>query len=108
MRFSTPFLGDYEDFKTFFHGHTFTGNQLGCAAALANIKLFEETNLIDKMRPVIEHFEHRLRDFYTLDHVGDVRVCGLAAGIELVKDKTAKAEYPTAERDGLARYAKKR
>ena len=95
------FLGDYEDFKTFFHGHTFTGNQLGCAAALANIKLFEETNLIDKMRPVIEHFEHRLREFYALDHVGDVRVCGLAAGIELVKDKTAKEEYPAVERIGM-------
>ena len=95
------FLGDYEDFKTFFHGHTFTGNQLGCAAALANIKLFEDTNLIDKMSPAIDRFKNRLRDFYALDHVGDVRVCGLAAGIELVKDKTAKAEFPTAERVGL-------
>ena len=95
------FLGDYEDFKTFFHGHTFTGNQLGCAAALANINLFEETDLINMMPPAINHFKNRLQEFYTLEHVGDVRVRGLAAGIELVKDKITKEEYPTAERVGI-------
>ena len=95
------FLGDYRDFKTFFHGHTFTGNQLGCAAALANISLFEETNLIDKIQPTIEHFKNRLQGFYTLDHVGDVRVCGLAVGIELVRDRVTKEEYPAAEKVGI-------
>ncbi len=95
------FLGDYSDFKTFFHGHTFTGNQLGCAAALANINLFEETDLIRKIQPTIEHFKHRLQEFYTLDHVGDARVCGLAAGIELVRDRVTKEEYPAAEKVGM-------
>ena len=95
------FLGDYRDFKTFFHGHTFTGNQLACAAALANINLFEETNLIDQIQPTIEHFKKQLQEFYALDHVGDVRVCGLAAGIELVKDRVTKEEYPAAEKVGM-------
>lgn len=95
------FLGDYRDFKTFFHGHTFTGNQLGCAAALANINLFEKTDLIRKIQPTIEHFKDRLQEFYTLDHVGDVRVCGLAAGIELVRDRVTKEEYPAAEKVGM-------
>jgi adenosylmethionine-8-amino-7-oxononanoate aminotransferase len=95
------FLGDYRDFKTFFHGHTFTGNQLGCAAALANINLFEKTDLIRKIQPTIEHFKDRLQEFYTLDHVGDVRVCGLAAGIELVQDRVTKEEYPAAEKVGM-------
>ena len=95
------FLGDYSDFKTFFHGHTFTGNQLGCAAALANINLFEETDLIRKIQPTIEHFKHRLQEFYTLDHVGDARVCGLVAGIELVRDRVTKEEYPAAEKVGM-------
>lgn len=95
------FLGDYRDFKTFFHGHTFTGNQLGCAAALANISLFEETNLIAQIQPTIEHFKNRLQGFYTLDHVGDVRVCGLAVGIELVRDRVTKEEYPAAEKVGM-------
>ena len=95
------FLGDYRDFKTFFHGHTFTGNQLGCAAALANINLFEETDLIRKIQPTIEHFKDRLQKFYTLDHVGDVRICGLTAGIELVRDRVTKEEYPAAEKVGM-------
>ncbi|MDE0300560.1 MAG: adenosylmethionine--8-amino-7-oxononanoate transaminase [Candidatus Poribacteria bacterium] len=95
------FLGDYGDFRTFFHGHTFTGNQLGCVAALANINLFEETNLIDRIQPTIEHFKDRLKEFYTLDHVGDVRVCGLAAGIELVRDRVSKEEYPAADKVGM-------
>ena len=95
------FLGDYRDFKTFFHGHTFTGNQLGCAAALANINLFEKTDLIRKIQPTIEHFKDRLKEFYTLDHVGDVRVCGLTAGIELVQDRVTKEEYPAAEKVGM-------
>ncbi len=95
------FLGDYEDFKTFFHGHTFTGNQLGCAAALANINIFEETKLVARIQPTIEHFKNRLQTFYALDHVGDVRVCGLAAGIELVKDRVTKEEYPEAEKVGM-------
>lgn len=95
------FLGDYRDFKTFFHGHTFTGNQLGCAAALANINLFEETDLIRKIQPTIEHFKDRLQEFYTLDHVGDVRICGLTAGIELVRDRVTKEEYPAAEKVGM-------
>lgn len=95
------FLGDYRDFRTFFHGHTFTGNQLGCAAALANINLFEETDLIHKIQPTIEHFKDRLQEFYALDHVGDVRVCGLAAGIELVRNTVSKEEYPAAEKVGM-------
>ena len=95
------FLGDHRDFKAFFHGHTFTGNQLGCAAALANINLFEETDLIGQIQPTIKHFKDRLQEFYTLDHVGDVRVCGLAAGIELVRDRDTKEEYPAAEKVGM-------
>ncbi len=95
------FLGEYKQLKTLFHGHTFTGNQLGCAVALANIEIFENENLIEKIQPTIEHFEHRLHEFYSLAHVGDVRVCGLAAGVELVRDKTTKEEYPFEEQVGI-------
>ena len=95
------FLGEYEDLKTFFHGHTFTGNPLACAVALENIAIFERENLISQLQPTIEHFGNRLQEFYRLPHVGDVRVCGLAAGIELMKNPDAHTPYPFEEKVGI-------
>ncbi len=95
------FLGEYRDLKTFFHGHTFTGNPLACAVALENISIFERENLLSKLQPIIEHFRNRLQEFYELQHVGDVRVCGLAAGVELMKDPDTGTPYPFEEKIGL-------
>ena len=95
------FLGDYRDLKTFFHGHTFTGNPLACAVALENIAIFERENLLSRLQPIIEHFNNRLQEFYKLRHVGDVRVCGLAAGVELMKNPDTHTPYPFAEKMGI-------
>lgn len=95
------FLGEYRDLKTFFHGHTFTGNPLACAVALENISIFERENLLSKIQPIIEHLRNRLQEFYELPHVGDVRVCGLAAGIELMKDPDTGTPYPFEEKVGI-------
>ncbi len=95
------FLGEYSELKTFFHGHTFTGNPLACAVALENIAIFEQENLIDRLQPTITHFKKRLQDFYTLPHVGDVRVCGMAAGIELMKNPDTKIPFPFEEKVGI-------
>ena len=95
------FLGEYKNLKTFFHGHTFTGNQLGCAAAYANLEIFEKEGLLEKIQPTIAHFKSRLKEFRSLDHVGDVRICGLAAGVELVRDRDAKEAYPLEEKVGV-------
>lgn len=95
------FLGEYGDLKTFFHGHTFTGNPLACAVALENIAIFERENLLDRLQSTITHFEERLQEFYTLPHVGDVRVCGMAAGIELMKNRDADTPYPFEEKVGI-------
>ena len=95
------FLGEYSDLKTFFHGHTFTGNPLACAVALENIAIFERENLLSKLQPTIEHFRNRLQDFYALPHVGDVRVCGLAAGVELMKNPDTHTPYPFEEKMGI-------
>ena len=95
------FLGEYRDLKTFFHGHTFTGNPLACAVALENIAIFERENLLSQLQPTIEHFRNRLQEFYRLPHVGDVRVCGLAAGIELMKNPDAHTPYPFEEKVGI-------
>ena len=95
------FLGEYRDLKTFFHGHTFTGNPLACAVALENIAIFERENLLSQLQPTIEHFKNRLQEFYRLPPVGDVRVCGLAAGIELMKNPDAHIPYPFEEKVGI-------
>ena len=95
------FLGEYGDLKTFFHGHTFTGNPLACAVALENIAIFERENLLSQLQPTIEHFRNRLQEFYRLPHVGDVRVCGLAAGVELMKNSDAHTAYPFEEKIGI-------
>ena len=95
------FLGKYRDLKTFFHGHTFTGNPLACAVALENIAIFERENLLSELQPTIEHFRNRLQEFYRLPHVGDVRVCGLAAGVELMENPDSHTPYPFEEKVGI-------
>jgi len=94
------FLGDFKDRRTFFHGHTYTGNPLACAGALAAIGIFERDNLLEKTRKKIHLLGNLLQDFYTIDQVGDIRTCGLIAGIELVKDPESKEPYPSELRLG--------
>ena len=92
------FLGKYQDLKTFFHGHTYTGNQLGCAAAIANLEVFQRERTLKKMQKKIERLEKELAKIAEFPHVGDVRHKGLMAGIELVKDKKTKMPYPLSEK----------
>lgn len=94
------FLGRYEELKTFFHGHSYTGNPLACAAALANIEIFESEEVIKRIQEKISLLERLLKNFHELEHVGDIRQKGLIAGIELVKNKETKEPYPIAERKG--------
>ncbi|MBN1869136.1 MAG: adenosylmethionine--8-amino-7-oxononanoate transaminase [Candidatus Omnitrophica bacterium] len=95
------FVFDYKDQKTFFHGHTFTGNPLCCAAALANLKVFKKEHVLQKLQPKIKFLSLRLKEFYGLSHVGDVRQRGFMAGIELVKDRGTKEPYPWEEKIGV-------
>jgi len=94
------FLGEYEEFKTFFHGHTYTGNPLACAVSLANMEVFEEEGVLEDLRNKIEYFTKRLLPFESLDHVGEVRQRGFMVGIELVADKESKDPYPLEEKIG--------
>ena len=95
------FVFDYKDQKTFFHGHTYTGNPLACAAALANLEVFEKEGTLGKMSPKIKFLSRKLQMFYNLPHVGDVRQRGFMVGIELVRDRATKAPYPWQERVGV-------
>lgn len=102
------FLGEFSELKTFFHGHSYTGNPLACAAALACLDIFEKEDTIKGLSPKIELLESALLDISGLDHVGNVRNKGLMAGIELVKDKSSKEPYPLEEKMGwrVADYAR--
>ena len=95
------FLGRYEDFKTFFHGHSYTGNPLGCAIALANLDVFKRERTIEKLRPKIEVLRRLLKPISAHPHVGDVRQIGLIAGIELVQNRITKEPYPLMDRIGV-------
>ncbi len=90
----SEFLGDYSGKKTFFHGHSYTGNQLGCAAAIANIDLFEKNKIIDSLAEKSSLMSRLLNELDVHPHVGDIRIKGMMAGIELVKDKDSKLSYP--------------
>jgi adenosylmethionine-8-amino-7-oxononanoate aminotransferase len=96
----SAFLGKPEEGKTFYHGHTYTGNPLACAAALASIELFEKENLLAALQPKIELLHRRLEGFWDLPHVGDIRQRGMMVGIELVADKKTKQPYPRGEQVG--------
>ncbi|MEE9615117.1 MAG: adenosylmethionine--8-amino-7-oxononanoate transaminase, partial [Thermodesulfobacteriota bacterium] len=94
------FLGTRKEPDAFYHGHTYTGNPLGCAAALASLDIFKKERVIRGIQPKIRLLEKLLKDFNSLAHVGDVRQKGLMAGIEIVKDKKTKARYPAKLRMG--------
>jgi len=96
----SAFLGDYKDFKTFFHGHTYTGNPLACAVANANLEIFERDGTIEAMQPRIARLAERLERFHRLAHVSDVRQWGYMIGIELVESKGERKSYAPEKRIG--------
>jgi adenosylmethionine-8-amino-7-oxononanoate aminotransferase len=94
------FLGTYAESKSFFHGHTYGGNPLGAAVALANLRVFDEEKTLDAIQPKIARLAEHLERIEEFPHVGDVRQRGLIAGIELVRDKETKQPYAWEERRG--------
>jgi adenosylmethionine---8-amino-7-oxononanoate aminotransferase len=95
------FLGDYEEQKTFFHGHTFTGNPIGCAAALASIDLFEEQQIVEAIQPKIDHIATRLGELTDHPNVGDVRHLGMIIAIELVANRDSRRPFDWRDRIGV-------
>lgn len=78
------FLGRADEFKTFFHGHTFTGNPLGCAAAIATLEIFERERTLELLQPKIGLLSRLLEQRVALlPAVAEVRQRGLMVGIEL-------------------------
>lgn len=90
----SAFLGEYADGKTLFCGHSYCGNPLGCAAALASLEVFESEQTLARLQPKISRLGELLCDLATEPHIGDVRQCGFIAGIDLVADKSSRTPFP--------------
>lgn len=95
------FLGKYEESKSFFHGHTYCGNPLGCAVALASLDVFAEEQTLENLPPKVQRLAEHLARIAEHKHVGDVRQRGLIAAIELVRDRETGEVYPWEEQRGL-------
>jgi adenosylmethionine-8-amino-7-oxononanoate aminotransferase len=78
------FLGDPSEGRTFFYGHSYTGSQLGCAAALASLEIFREEQVLEKLQTKIARFTEELGKLRQMSQVAEVRQCGMMAGVELV------------------------
>ena len=94
------FLGSFDEYMTFFHGHTYTGNPLACSVAVENINLFKKEQTLEKMQGKIALLKKELQRFCDLPHVGEVRQEGFMVGIELVKNKKTKKLYAPKEKIG--------
>jgi adenosylmethionine-8-amino-7-oxononanoate aminotransferase len=94
------FLGNYEEFKTFFHGHSYTGNQLGASAALASLELLQSPQSVKHRHKLEDALRAELAALWPLAAVGDIRQVGLVAGIELVKNWKTRQPFPIGARFG--------
>jgi adenosylmethionine---8-amino-7-oxononanoate aminotransferase len=83
------FLGDFSELRAFFYGHSYSGNPLGCAAALASLQIFREEAVLDRVSGLIPVLADRLEQLKRLPWVREVRQVGMIAGIEVgASDRT--------------------
>ena len=95
------FLGEYEEFKTFFHGHSYTANQLGAAAGLASIRLLTSPSSAKARAGLETNLRDELKGLWVLPQVGDIRQVGLVAGVELVRNWRTREAFQLKERAGI-------
>ena len=88
------FLGEFQEFKTFFHGHTYSGNPLGAAVGLASLDIFIKDRVLEQMPAKVELLSQRLAEMAAHPHVGDIRQRGFMVGIELVRDQKTRSPFP--------------
>jgi adenosylmethionine-8-amino-7-oxononanoate aminotransferase len=101
QRVFDAFLGEYGEFKTFFHGHSYTANQLGAAAALASLEILQTGKSVRARQRLEKILGDELQTLWSLPNVGDIRQVGLIAGIELVRDWRAREPFDLRERAGI-------
>ncbi len=98
------FYDEYVKLNAFLHSHSFTGNPLACAAAVATLKMFSTDDVIERNRVLASHMSALTREFEDHPHVAEVRQRGMIVAIEFVKDKARRVPYPWQERRGLRIY----
>ena len=98
------FYDDYTTLRAFLHSHSYTGNALGCAAALATLDLFEQRPVLDDNRALADHLARALAPLAEHPHVGEVRQTGLIAAVEMTPGGDRQSHYPWQERRGLRVY----
>ncbi len=97
------FLGTIAEQKTFFYGHSYYGNPLGCAAALANLEIFAAENTLAKLQGKIALLSQLLDEHLAPSpFVGEIRQCGFMAGIDVVRDKKTRAPWPAENQTSAA------
>jgi len=101
QRVFNAFLGEYKEFKTFFHGHSFTGNQLGAAAALASLEILQSSASIKSRHLLQAALRRELNELWCHPIVGDIRQVGLIVGIELVKNWRTREPFHLHEQAGM-------
>ena len=101
QRVFDAFLGEYEEFKSFFHGHSYTGNQLGASAALASLEILQSKHSVEARVKLEQALAAELATLWSLPQIGDIRRVGLIAGIELVKDWRTREPFALRERAGI-------
>ena len=94
------FLGEYSELKTFFHGHSYTGNALGCAAGVASLQIFKTEDTLKKNEVLASMLARCAAKFWGHPNVGDVRQEGLICAIEVVRDFNSRESFSFAERIG--------
>lgn len=98
------FYDEYDTLRAFLHSHTYTGNPLACAAALATLDIFEQDNVIENNKVLAQHMADATEHLKEHPQVGEVRQTGMVLAIEMVKDKATKEPYAWQERRGLRVY----
>src|ERR1700733_14138911 len=98
------FYDEYVKLNAFLHSHSYTGNALACAAALATLDIFKRDPVIERNRDLARQFAQAVAPFADHPHVGEVRQRGMITAIEMVRDKNSREPYPWQERRGLSVY----
>ncbi len=95
------FYDDYQSLKAFLHSHSYTGNPLACAAALATLDIFETDQVIENNQQLANHLGNAMAHLNDHPHVAEVRQCGMVLAAEMVQDRVSREPYPWQERRGM-------